>query len=418
MESAGKNAMYTSQIAVTEFIEAPGTRVEESLLKHLHVHQAPFYSFMADKCTDVSTVEELSLFCRWIENGETTEHFIDLLPMKRTDAESIYSALVECLKSKNIQISNRIGMGFDGAATFSGKKSGVQTRMKKHSPHALFVHCHCHQLQLACVLAANGTAGIEHVYVTLTTLWKFFYYSPKRAQSLKEVQKVLDFQELKIVIIRYTLASSSAMCEGSQGKLQCNYYYVYSESHKPEALGIKKALYKKSTIAAIYLLDYVLPQVTKLSRALQTENLDLSMISRLLDATLHSIDNAVFSSLNWVLELLEATQDFETAIEEQITQEDQEKIGQYFIHQLRDNITSRFTSSDVVSSISIFDPRKVPATSSPLFSLYGEGAIDTLIDHYAQDFPAETVHGAQFVKEIIISLDVRTKWKNISSTSV
>ena len=85
--------------------------------------------------------------------------------MKRTDAESIYSALVECLKSKNIQLSNLIGMGFYGAATFSGKKSSIQARMKKHSPHTLFVHCHCHQLQLACVQAANGTAGIENVYL-------------------------------------------------------------------------------------------------------------------------------------------------------------------------------------------------------------------------------------------------------------
>ena len=34
-----------------------------------------------------------------------------------------------------------------------------------------------------------------------------------------------------------------------------------------------------------------------------------------------------------------------------------------------------------------------------------------LIDHYAQDFPAETVHGVQFVKERIISLDVSTEWK-------
>ena len=155
LKSAGKNAMYTSRIAVTEFFEALGTWVEESLLKHLH--QAQFYSIMADKCTDVSTVEELSLFCRWIENGEPTEHFIDLLPMKKTDAESIYSALVECLKSKNIQLSYHIVMGFNGAATFSGKKSGVQARMKKHSPHALFVHCHCHQLQPACLHAANGT---------------------------------------------------------------------------------------------------------------------------------------------------------------------------------------------------------------------------------------------------------------------
>ena len=145
----------------------------------------------------ISTVDELSLFCRWIEDGEPTEHFIDLLPIKRTDAESIYSALVECLKSKIIQLSNLFGMGFDGAATFSGKKSGIQARMKKHSPHALFVHCHCHQLQLACVQAANGTTGIEHVCDTNHIV--VFYYSPKRTQSLKEVQRVLDFPELKIV---------------------------------------------------------------------------------------------------------------------------------------------------------------------------------------------------------------------------
>ena len=94
---------------------------------------------------------------------------------------------------------------------------------------------------------------------------------------------------------------------------------------------LKKAICKKSTIAAIYLLDYVLPQVAKLSRALQTENLDLSMISSLLDATLHSIDDSVLSSSNWELELLEAAQDLKTAIEEQIPREDistfQEKIG-------------------------------------------------------------------------------------------
>ena len=247
-------------------------------------------------------------------------------------------------KSKNIQLSNLIGMGFDGAATFSGKKLGVQARIKKHSPHALLVHCHCHQLQLACVQTANGTRGIEHVYVTLTTLRKFFYYSPKRAQSLKEVQKVLDFPELKIVkpsdtcwltherYARAVKASYSAIITAPD--------HIYSESHEPEALGIKKALCKKSTIAAICLPGYVLPQVAKFSRALQTENLDLSMISRVLDATLHSFDDAVLSSSNWVLELLEAAQDLETAIEEQITQEDistiQEKIGQCFIHQLRD----------------------------------------------------------------------------------
>ena len=50
-------------------------------------------------------------------------------------------------------------MGFDGAATFSSKNTGVQARLKKHAPHAVFVHCHL--LQLACVQAAISMTGIN-----------------------------------------------------------------------------------------------------------------------------------------------------------------------------------------------------------------------------------------------------------------
>ena len=71
-------------------------------------------------------------------------------------------------------------MGFDGAATFSGDKTGVQRMFKELSPHALFVHCRCHVLQLASVQAANAAPGIRLAYTTLMMLWKFLH-SPKRA---------------------------------------------------------------------------------------------------------------------------------------------------------------------------------------------------------------------------------------------
>ena len=60
MASAQKNAVYTSHIAVVDFVEALGTWVEESSLVRLR--QASYYSIMADECTDISNVEELSLF--------------------------------------------------------------------------------------------------------------------------------------------------------------------------------------------------------------------------------------------------------------------------------------------------------------------------------------------------------------------
>ena len=73
---------------------------------------------------------------------------------------------------QNLQVGNIIRIGFDGAATFSGKKIGVQTQLRKHSPHAVFVHYHCNLLQLACVQGTNNTTGIRHVYTMLTSLYK------------------------------------------------------------------------------------------------------------------------------------------------------------------------------------------------------------------------------------------------------
>ena len=60
-----------------------------------------------------------------VESGIPEEHFIEILPLKNANAESIYSALVEYCREKNIQLGRLIGMGFDGAATFSGD-TGVQ----------------------------------------------------------------------------------------------------------------------------------------------------------------------------------------------------------------------------------------------------------------------------------------------------
>ena len=95
------------------------------------------------------------------------------MPLKKADAEGIYLAFVKCTKNKNLQIGNIVGMGFDGAATFSGKKTGWWSSKTKET-YSTSVFVLSHLLQLACVQAANSTTGIKHVYTTLTSLWKYF----------------------------------------------------------------------------------------------------------------------------------------------------------------------------------------------------------------------------------------------------
>ena len=142
-------------------------------------------------------------------------------------------------------------MGFDRASTFSGKRIGVQTRIKKLTPHALFVHCHCHLLQLACVQAAHSTAGIKHVYVSLMALWKYFLYSPKSAKSLRAVQSVLDLPEFKIANPSNTRWQAHERCvkavKASYAAIVVAFDNIHENTHEPEALGLRKSLSKRLT---------------------------------------------------------------------------------------------------------------------------------------------------------------------------
>ena len=291
---------------------------------------------------------------------------LDIIPFKKADAESIYLAFVKCIKDKNLQVGNIVEMGFDGAAIFPGKKTGVQARLKKHAPHAVFVHCHCHLLQLACVQAAYSMTGIKHVYTMLTTLWKYFHYSPKRAEYLKEVQHVLNLPEMKVIKPSDTRWLAHRRCvkivKSRYTALVVTLDSNYQNFHAPEALELYKALSKFTTIAAIYLLDYTF------IKSLQTKQLDFSMISFLVDAVLHALDDAITPATYWVLEFLDSKDDLQQVTGEILSadkiQTFQETGVTPFVALRRENISSQFATHDIVSSMAIFDPRNVLSTDS------------------------------------------------------
>ena len=66
------------------------------------------------------------------------EHFLGIVNILEIHAEAITHYLLQFLSGKGIPLSKLHGLGFDGANTMSGRKSGVQVRMRHHAPSALF----------------------------------------------------------------------------------------------------------------------------------------------------------------------------------------------------------------------------------------------------------------------------------------
>ena len=96
------------------------------------------------------------------------------------------------------------------------------------------------------------------------------------------------------------------------------------------------------------LIGYVLPQVAKLSKTLRTEKLEITAISGLVDSVLHSLDDAVSPSANWVLCLIDLKGEIEEATGIKFSTADvtsfQKKVMETFIKDLKNNIASRFSS--------------------------------------------------------------------------
>ena len=86
------------------------------------------------------------------------------------------------------------------------------------------------------------------------------------------VQLVLGLSELKIAKLSDTRWQAHERCvkavKASYGAIVTALNDIHKNTHGPKALDLGKALTKRHTVVAVYMLDYILPQVAKLGRTL------------------------------------------------------------------------------------------------------------------------------------------------------
>ena len=67
---------------------------------------------------------------RCLVNGKPEEHFFTVLLVRSTDAGIIAEALQCFIQHKQLDLRKLIGQGYDGAATFARKISGVLSKFR------------------------------------------------------------------------------------------------------------------------------------------------------------------------------------------------------------------------------------------------------------------------------------------------
>lgn len=122
--TCGKNSTYISWNIQNQIIDACD---EVILTKRVtKINNVKCFTILADKLSDISSIEQFALCIRYIEltdvnNFKIVENFLKFLPVESTSGQNLADVLLTTLNSCGININYLRGQGYDGAAAMSGK---------------------------------------------------------------------------------------------------------------------------------------------------------------------------------------------------------------------------------------------------------------------------------------------------------
>lgn len=178
LETAGKNATYMSHHIQNEMIEICGEKIRKAILES--VREARFFTIMMDETRDAGHIEQVVIVTRTVKRigpgkVEVQERMVGLLQALKTTGEALEELLVTFFTKVSLDIMNLVAQCYDGGSNMSGVYKGVQARIKKINPLAMFTHCFSHSLNRAAVNAMNHKSlpGTRQFFSHLEALVNF-----------------------------------------------------------------------------------------------------------------------------------------------------------------------------------------------------------------------------------------------------
>ena len=174
--TCSQNATYISWNSQNQLIAAIGIVLKNKVVNE--VNESKFFTLTADETTDISGVEQLSVCLRYVYSGKLHERLLQLVEAPDLSGSGIATQLLTVLQNVGIDSNFMLGQCYDGAASMSGQRNGVQKHIRDKYPHALYTRCVSHRLNL-CIAKACSIREIQVAMCTMKGISIFFSTSSK-----------------------------------------------------------------------------------------------------------------------------------------------------------------------------------------------------------------------------------------------
>ena len=188
----------SKQIALNKLNHGLAKTVKHDIVKKLKC--VPF-SLNTDEATNDHGKKVLSLIVSYFddESGEILVNHLASVELVRTDAKSIFNAIVGVIESNKIPWTNLVSALLDSCNVMRGKKSGVETLLRKKAPHLLDIDgdtCHhlhnvakalCEPFQEWSEAQKKNTHYLEKLF---TDLFTDFRYCTQYKDIMSEICRI------------------------------------------------------------------------------------------------------------------------------------------------------------------------------------------------------------------------------------
>lgn len=163
------------------------------------IKSSPCYATMVDEVCDLTIEKHMAMCSKYVDSaGEVKTSFVSDTTLNTATADVITNVITSEVERHDLDINNMTGFASDGAAVFTGTKTGVTTRLKEKIPGLVTVHCKDHRLALACRDSFKEVPLFKKTDKLLEDLYRYYKNSSVHTASLKEVQKSFDDAPINI----------------------------------------------------------------------------------------------------------------------------------------------------------------------------------------------------------------------------
>ncbi|XP_060855359.1 zinc finger MYM-type protein 1-like [Metopolophium dirhodum] len=274
-------------------IESVSKNIADKIVTDIKASQV--FSVSVDSTFDVSHKEQVSFIIRYVDetDGKVMERLIALKESPHTTGTVLAELFDNVFKQNNIEWKKYlVGQSYDGAANMSGQYNGLQAKIIEKNPHALYIWCSAHRLNLIVSQAVGSCLNAIDLFGKLEKMFTFISGSKKRAAIFREKQKMLypkkQIRSLKRVDTTRWMSHSYALTT-----ILDTYYAVYLTIEEiqitegtsdymlgSECLGLLSYITSYRFIITAFTFKTIFDVLEPLNRILQARDIDiLSIVS-------------------------------------------------------------------------------------------------------------------------------------------